>query len=660
MIDVRFHEFDWLPVRHTLPWAFSSINSILNDIQTDMSSYKKEKASERECIFAGLVETYKNVGLSFCGEGKWRNANGPLAAKKIKLYHIYLPGLANLCLDTHSICSKHYDQIVINNQFYEYLVGSAQENQTPCLDTSEDNLSDNIIGPMVKLEEIKQYLDHLKLENQQKSQEITELNSQVERMQQYIDGQKNEIEELKSKLRRAYDSMDKIQGLYDEQSKHNEDLLEQWRSRFSDQHKRINAVIEIAKAERASLFDDIESLIRNNARFSIENIMMYSPREWLNRRNQVIVKFIETLVLNVRDDSLGQEKLFKAATAVDLICGARHGKYVSEVQLALSAIKYLIARSRMIVNIDNHITNLVSEYRFQKWLEELSKHEEPLPEGLLFLAFDNEQRGQKNYLDRGFNTVIYHVVTSFVGFNMAPLNKIQHTNSPWAFSSLDRLPYEELFNVSPQMQKVVDDELYSYLTDILNLLSEEKLSSTNAIDSLIASIGTNITHMKMCLSCNRRNIQNRKKTCPECGMKLPTLAEIQQEKVIEDNITNKITQPLIFKPYSTSNEPNITNIPRISFTQQVTDPRVNVPEIYIPDPLNINPNSITNVEKVLSHIEIISGIKSGIREWVAVVCDGVPYHHAIKLKEKFPRLVLILGQLHEEMNMLRAFVELNW
>jgi len=32
---------------------------------------------------------------------------------------------------------------------------------------------------------------------------------------------------------------------------------------------------------------------------------------------------------------------------------------------------------------------------------------------------------------------------------------------------------------------------------------------------------------------------------------------------------------------------------------------VNVPEIYVPDPVNINPNSIANVEKVLLHIETI-------------------------------------------------------
>ncbi|RIB02044.1 hypothetical protein C2G38_2292881 [Gigaspora rosea] len=64
------------------------------------------------------------------------------------------------------------------------------------------------------------------------------------------------------------------------------------------------------------------------------------------------------------------------------------------------------------------------------------------------------------------------------------------------------------------------------------------------------------------------------------------------------------------------------------------DEGVNVPEIFIPDPLNVNPNTTTNIEKVFLNIKKISGIEDGIRKWVVVTCD--------------------------EMNMLRAFVELNW
>jgi len=70
------------------------------------------------------------------------------------------------------------------------------------------------------------------------------------------------------------------------------------------------------------------------------------PQAWLSKRNQVVVRFIETLTNNdVNTESSNTEKLYKSAMAVDLIYGFRHGKYVSEMNLTASAIKYSIARS---------------------------------------------------------------------------------------------------------------------------------------------------------------------------------------------------------------------------------------------------------------------------------------------------------------------------
>ncbi|RIB14919.1 hypothetical protein C2G38_2193733 [Gigaspora rosea] len=152
-------------------------------------SKQKEKASDCGCIFASLVSTYKAIGLSPCGEGKWRNTNGPLAAKRIGLFY-----------------------------------GPTQENQIPNLDdTNEDDLSINITDPIVKLDRIKQFLDIVQLENRQKSELIMELNGRIEEMQEFIYDQEIEIEELRD--------------LCDEKIKHNEMLVEQWNSRFSDRQK---------------------------------------------------------------------------------------------------------------------------------------------------------------------------------------------------------------------------------------------------------------------------------------------------------------------------------------------------------------------------------------------------------------------------------------
>ncbi|KAF0527907.1 hypothetical protein F8M41_013364 [Gigaspora margarita] len=82
-------------------------------------------------------------------------------------------------------------------------------------------------------------------------------------------------------------------------------------------------------------------------------------------------------------------------------------------------------------------------------------------------------------------------------------DRIQHTNLPWAYKSLSRFQYKELFHINSQMQEIVNKELYAYLAKILNLLSEERLSSTNIIDFSIASTMTNTTNMKMCFGCGQ-------------------------------------------------------------------------------------------------------------------------------------------------------------
>ncbi|CAH1767575.1 13336_t:CDS:2, partial [Entrophospora sp. SA101] len=139
---------------------------------------------------------------------------------------------------------------------------------------------------------------------------------------------------------------------------------------------------------------------------------------------------------------------------------------------------------------------------FQKWLESLSDREEHLPEGLLF---DNEQKGQKNYLDHGFNTMVYHIVTSFVAFNIGPEIKIQHTQEPWLYNTLTHDQYKKLLSPSPQMQQEFDNELYHFLNEIIDQLKTEKMQSFNKIDDdLTRNMNSQNGFDKYCLSYNEK------------------------------------------------------------------------------------------------------------------------------------------------------------
>ena len=83
---------------------------------------------------------------------------------------------------------------------------------------------------------------------------------------------------------------------------------------------------------------------------------MYSPSKWLAERNPVMVRFIEILTHKENEHQHEGERLFKCVIAVDAIYGSRHLKYISAISLAVSAIKYSLARSKMIV--DTSITIL--------------------------------------------------------------------------------------------------------------------------------------------------------------------------------------------------------------------------------------------------------------------------------------------------------------
>ena len=141
-------------------------------------------------------------------------------------------------------------------------------------------------------------------------------------MQQHLEDQNTEIAKLKKQLQKAYEDMNELRNLYEEESKKNEILTERWNLRFADHCKRVSAIVEIANEERISVYNDVESLIRDNNRFLIDNIMVYEPYEWLSKRNQVIVKFVETLTRNNNNIPLSPEKLFKTVVAVDSIYGA--------------------------------------------------------------------------------------------------------------------------------------------------------------------------------------------------------------------------------------------------------------------------------------------------------------------------------------------------
>jgi len=571
------------------------------------------------CLFESLANECDESQLARCEtkqSQKWRHATANVAAQRITEMAKCFPELSALLdsLENYSLCERHYNQIVVNKS---YIKRAMKLDDSNSLDSEE-----NRKGP--------RFSNNSELPSFEKT--FSEFGVQVSVPDPACEVLLNRIHELE----------DLNQQLLSENAALKKQLD------FADQQVRIRTVTEIAKRERGNLYNDVTSLMKNYERLGLDSLLEYSPSKWLAERNPVVVRFIEILTHNENEHQHKGEKLFKCAVAVDAIYGSRHLKYVSAINLAVSAIKYSLARSRMIVDIDNHITSSGCYKTFTNWLERLAIEQPPqLPKGLLFLAFDNEQKGQKNYLDRGYNTVVFHIVTSFVAFNYDQSNNVQNTD-PWLYSELPEKQYEELFSLTSGMRNEIHKELTNFITTILEELCIEKNQETNAIDESVRH-QSQVGSVKKCPTCQLSNIDNKKRICPACHNKLPTIAEINQMNESAD-ITD------------TTGKSFVTVTCSHTFEKAQSNPASDVytPQLFVPDPIGINPNSTSNIRKVFEHIEELSGVKDGTRKWVVVTCDGIPYHRAQTIKKDFPWLILIPGALHEEMNMLKSFVELNW
>eukprot|EP00733_Pompholyxophrys_punicea_P001191 Pompholyxophrys_punicea_v1_NODE_536_length_1733_cov_3.898689.p1 type:complete len:328 gc:universal NODE_536_length_1733_cov_3.898689:562-1545(+) len=85
------------------------------------------------------------------------------------------------------------------------------------------------------------------------------------------------------------------------------------------------------------------------------------------------------------------------------------------------------------------------------------------------------------------------------------------------------------------------------------------------------------------------------------------------------------------------------------------------------DPIAVNPNSLESIKKILDKVKTIAKIGEGEneRKWLFIKCDGIPYRilrsflHQQDGKD-YAWVLLLPGELHIEMNMLKAFVQFNW
>ncbi|CAG8672308.1 22456_t:CDS:2 [Gigaspora margarita] len=89
------------------------------------------------------------------------------------------------------------------------------------------------------------------------------------------------------------------------------------------------------------------------------------------------------------------------------------------------------------------------------------------------------------------------------------------------------------------MKKKLEEELQYFINEIINNLLAEKYQELNEIDKLIEKQNNTTNKIKKCSQCFTSEIDNKKRNCPNCNAKLPTLTSINQASSSQQLLDNE-------------------------------------------------------------------------------------------------------------------------
>jgi hypothetical protein len=181
-------------------------------------SNTRQLAKTLSCLFKDIADKYPESQLRPCKTDSqtWKHASAPAAVVRINKLAKYFPKLSllNNCLEDYSICVNHYNQIVATNNFYQSLlnsdpcnVSSIQKNKRVKQDEiTETNIISNNgadenyaeekfitnnrydkYNILEELQKTRNLLETCRLDCQQKSQCILDLNNKVMQQQQLLE-----------------------------------------------------------------------------------------------------------------------------------------------------------------------------------------------------------------------------------------------------------------------------------------------------------------------------------------------------------------------------------------------------------------------------------------------------------------------------------------
>ena len=483
---------------------------------------------------------------------------------------------------------------------------------------------------------------------------------------------------------------------------------------------------DLGRNEANSLKDYALSLSRDK---SLQSLLSLNIKDAHDACSSTVTAFLsgiqETPLMPLEGDRNRKKYLYKIYKSVENVLNLTGLKLTLPAHFRESVLLYTLTGSKLALRILGSGGAHASYQSVKAWLAGLSSQTQAVPSGDVIATFDNNQVLQRRWKVKLRNEVKCNIVTVIAFFKISSegILQTQCELKPcnWSLRDIDNHQIERIkyIDKAEDIKETHYTHLHTFLAEEIKIVVEEQNNiATTYCDVIDEKVKKKVMNekYKKCYNCQFEEIPKTKHTCPKCKVsvtkgKMKSMgldANGMVDESIDENRTNyppKKESRVFVQPCSAGRQSfNLAyemlgedHCAYQSYEHLAPEIR-NIPTVHVREPVYVNPCSYAAVATVLRNIGLKAGLKKhgGDREWVIIVCDGVPYnlchrvvnsmhtcsacdvslngkdecaeHHNtdhindedVHFEQEFGWVLLRPGSGHIEMNMVKGIVELCW
>lgn len=475
------------------------------------------------------------------------------------------------------------------------------------------------------------------------------------------------------------------------------------RQRYLDEfinHLTIDEKSQVIKTiftnEQQNISETIDSIqMHYNSVYRLNNLDI--KKYLLSEHNQLL---LTTLIVLTNSDV--DKDYFRLSIIIECIYKLKNNNFMGPTSTLQNLSILSLTKSKSAVDICGSSTAGGKYSALCKFLKNVPSTPTEGPEGEAVYVFDNEQIIGKTWNIKPNNKVKCSIVTTVVAAQLSKdisfQQKQQFHPASWLTKEevtkvVDKVinEKEDIFN---QYKSVHLQQFKLFISAAIEQILEEKTRENDIVQELVTKHKQS-RELKTCPEC-KNLLPKSKRKCPDCKISLTRLQDPQNKNDNDDNTEQIEVTPMKLKRKKTASDQE--NKEPFRFDHVENHHPDEPVQVFVLDPVFVNPNSVDSLKMVLRHIGKTAGVKrygGEEREWVVVCCDGLPYtivyrmivefftcvicsqgflgeaafanhkkeHPEIKdvqFIREFDWILLKTGDGHYEMNMMKSFIELNW